>query len=221
MLLNIHIAPGAGIYPRQKLSFSLMIRKLASNYPLLLLLGFNLYFIWYYNRHPDGFKTLLLIYWFQSVAIGFFTFLQLLTTPAEQTTGLITDQNTGKPIGKGCGALFFAVHYGIFHLVYLVFLVVRDGGPIDFLLLKISFFIILVAELMEFIRKRKAISVNKVNQGFAFFLPYLRIIPMHIMIVGAAFLNLSDVTIFLVLKTVADVGMYVLTNALYFQTNKS
>jgi hypothetical protein len=58
-----------------------------------------------------------------------------------------------------------------------------------------------------------------VNQGFAFFLPYLRIIPMHIMIVGAAFLNLSDVTIFLVLKTLADVGMYLLTNSLYFHSS--
>lgn len=217
----MHIEIVEEINSRQKLSFSLMIRKLASNYPLLLLVGFNLYFIWYYNQHREGFKTLLLIYWFQSVMIGFFTFLQLLTTPAEQTTGLITDQNTGKPIGKGCGALFFAVHYGIFHLVYLVFLVMRDGGPIDFLLLKISFFIILVAELMEFIRKRRAISLNKVNQGFTFFLPYLRIIPMHIMIVGAAFLNLSDVTIFLMLKTVADVGMYLLTNRLHFQTSQT
>jgi hypothetical protein len=215
----MHIEIVEEINTRQKLSFRLMIRKLASNYSLLLLVGFNLYFIWYYNQHPDGFKTLLFIYWFQSVMIGFFTFLQLLTTPAEQTTGLITDQNTGKPLAKGCSALFFAVHYGIFHLVYLVFLAVREGGRIDFLLLKISFFIILVAELMEFIRKRRAISVNKVNQGFAFFLPYLRIIPMHIMIVGAAFLNLSDVTIFLVLKTLADVGMYVLTNSLYFHSS--
>jgi hypothetical protein len=198
-----------------------MIRKLASNYSLLLLIGFNLYFIWYYNQHRDGFKTLLLIYWLQSVMIGFFTFLQLLTTPAEQRTDEMTEENSGKKLSAGCGALFFAVHYGTFHLVYLVFLVVKGGRQIDFQLLKISFFIILVAELMEFIRKRRAIMANKLNIGFTFFLPYLRIIPMHIMIVGASFLNLSDVTIFLVLKTIADVGMYLLTNRLYFQPSQS
>ncbi len=196
-----------------------MFRKLASNIPLLMLIAFNLYFIWYYQQNPHGFKTLLLIYWFQSVMIGFFTFVNLLTTPASQKTGTIQFEGSGdKKMSSGCSATFFAFHYGTFHLVYFVFLVVRNDGPVDFMLLKVSIFIIMLAELMEFIRKKQVAKTQPMNEGFIFFLPYLRIIPMHLMILGAAFGKFSDITLFLVLKTIADVVMHLVTNRMYFRT---
>jgi hypothetical protein len=156
--------------------------------------------------------------------IGFFTFLQLLTLPADSRMEVTFDNGGGKVSAKesrGCSALFFAVHYGTFHFVYLIFLVVKSGGKLDFNFLKISFAIILIAEAMDFIKKFRAAKMGKLNTGFIFFLPYLRIIPMHLMIVGAAFSKLSDVTIFLVLKMIADLGMHLLTNAMYFNPKKS
>lgn len=201
-----------------------LMKKISSYWSLLVLIAFNLYFIWYYQQHHDGFKTLLFIYWFQSVMIGFSTFLQLLTLPVEKALEVTIDNGGGTlpaKQGRGCGALFFLVHYGGFHLAYLVFLVIKSGGKLDFAFLKISFAIILIAETMDFIKKYQAAKLGKLNTGFVFLLPYLRIIPMHLMIIGASFSGFSDVTIFLALKMIADVGMHLLTNAMYFSREKS
>ncbi len=202
----------------------LNMKKITSYWSLLVLIAFNLYFIWYYQQHHDGFKTLLFIYWFQSVMIGFFTFLQLLTLPIKDAIEVTIDNSSGTlpaKQGRGCGALFFAVHYGGFHLAYLVAIAVKSGGKIDFNFLKISFGIIILAEAMDFIKKFQAAKLGNLNTGFIFALPYLRIIPMHLMIIGASFSGFSDVTIFLVLKMVADVAMFLLTNAMYTSPSKS
>lgn len=199
------------------------MKKIATFWPLGVLIAFNLYFIWYYQQHHEGFRTLLFIYWFQSVMIGFSTFLQLLTIPVEKSIEVTID-NVGKlpaTQGRGCGALFFLVHYGGFHLAYLVAIIVKSGGSIDINFLKISIGIIFIAELMDFIKKYQAAKIGKLNTGFIFVLPYLRIIPMHLMIIGASFSGFSDVTIFLVLKMIADVAMHLLTNQMYFRSAKS
>jgi len=119
---------------------------------------------------------------------------------------------------RGCNSFFFLFHYGTFHIVYLIMLWVRSEGKVDVGFLKISFFIILIAEFMDFVRKRQATATAPVRAGYIFFLPYLRIVPMHLMLVGASFSGWSDITIFLVLKTIADVAMHLLTNRLYFRS---
>ena len=195
------------------------MKKAAASFSLLLLIGFNVYFIWYYHQHPESFKTLLFLYWLQSAALGLFTFIQLLTVPNDQVEIV---ENNGKPMSqassRGCGSLFFAFHYGIFHLVYLIMIWARVDGKVDVGFLKISFFIILIAEFMEFVRKKQATATTPVQTGYIFFLPYLRIVPMHLMLVGASLSGWSDITLFLVLKTIADVAMHLLTNRLYFRS---
>ncbi len=195
------------------------MKKTSASFSLLLLIGFNLYFIWYYHQHPESFKTLLLLYWLQSAALGLFTFIQLLSVPNNQVEIV---ENNGQPMSvassRGCNSIFFAFHYGLFHLVYLIMLLVKTGGKIDFAFLRISFFIILFSEFMEFVRKKQASNSTPVPAGYIFFLPYLRIVPMHLMLVGASLSGWSDITIFLVLKTIADVAMHLLTNRLYFRS---
>lgn len=181
-------------------------------YPsLLLLIGFNLYLIWYYQAHPQGFKTLLLLYWFQSIMLGFFTFILMMS--------VTFFQGKREPTMKrdGCLPWFFAFHYGTFHLVYLIFLVMRKDGPVDFGLLKITAAIILLSELMDFIRKWNPVHSQPTDTGVLMVLPYLRVVPMHLVILGAAFWAMSHVTIFLVVKTIADIVMYVVTNRIYFR----
>ncbi|WP_416437840.1 DUF6498-containing protein [Phnomibacter sp. MR] len=196
-----------------------MKQLLKNSFGLWLLISFNIYFIWYYRQHPESFKTLLLLYWMQSAAMGLFTFIQLLTVPINQVEIV---ENNGKPMSaassRGCNGFFFLFHYGLFHLVYLIMLLVKTGGKIDFGFLKISFFIILIAEFMDFVRKKQAANTTPVRAGYIFFLPYLRIVPMHLMLVGASLSGWSDITIFLVLKTIADVAMHLLTNRLYFRS---
>ena len=96
------------------------MKRILSNPSILFLIAGNLYCIWYYKKYPEDFATIVWIYWFQSIIIGFFNFLELLT--AKNTIGNITTVNKSpKELSKGCSAFFFLFHYGIFHLVYFIF----------------------------------------------------------------------------------------------------
>ena len=64
---------------------------------------------------------------------------------------------------------------------------------------------------MQFIQHKRFQKDHEVDISKMFFLPYLRIVPMHLMILGPAFLGWEPSTIFLVLKTVADLIMYLIT----------
>ena len=57
-----------------------------------------------------------------------------------------------------------------------------------------------------------------VNIGAMFFLPYARVVPMHLMILMPQFLHISGNAIFLVLKTLADVIMYAVYRNAIFKT---
>jgi hypothetical protein len=67
---------------------------------------------------------------------------------------------------------------------------------------------------MEMLRRRRA-GVTRVDMsGYGFFMPYLRIVPMHLALLGIKFFDWSDATVFLVLKMVADVLGHILTQVL-------
>ncbi len=78
---------------------------------------------------------MMVIYWAQSVIIGIFHFFRILLLRSFSTDGsraTATRPETAE--GKRSTALFFAVHYGLFHLVYATFLflpnirAVAEGG---------------------------------------------------------------------------------------------
>ncbi len=71
---------------------------------------------------------------------------------------------------------------------------------------------------ISFIRNKRLQQSILINYGQLFFMPYLRIIPMHLMILAPAFLGWQASTVFLVLKMLADAGMYLLTVKLYSKT---
>ena len=183
----------------------------------LFLIAINAYCIWYYQNNPGEFNTIVFLYWGQSVLIGLFNFVDILTLkniiPGSMELNDSPVKNTTKT--KGCAASFFAVHYGFFHLAYGVFLLVFTRLKIDFPFLWIGLGAFCLNLIIEFIRHKQWQSTNPVNLGKMFFLPYLRIIPMHLMILGPTFLNWKASTIFLVLKTAADVIMYLLTSPIH------
>lgn len=133
-----------------------------------------------------------------------------------------------EPAGKntnsrsGCFPLFFLVHYGIFHLVYLFFLTtIVDIKKIDVTFIEFSSFLILVTCIANFIQNKIRNRTEDVNIGAMFFMPYARVIPMHIIILLPLFFNIRTGAIFLVLKMLADVIMYlVYTNAVFKPVKK-
>lgn len=183
-----------------------MFRRLYTDPSFLLLVAINIYCIIYYHNNPSEFATIVWLYWFQSVLIGIFNFFDMLTVSHPD---LATDQ-TGKPVSKGCMSFFFLVHYNGFHFVYAIFILAMIRGHVDFLFLLIGVAAFGFNLIMQFIQHKRMQKTMIADMRTMMFLPYLRIVPMHLMILGPAFLHWGQSDIFLVLKTIADVLMYII-----------
>jgi hypothetical protein len=118
---------------------------------------------------------------------------------------------------KGFFASFFAIHYGIFHVVYLVFLIVGIFIPMfgsgmpewkEVGFVSVLFF---ANHLFSFVFNQQRDS-HKQNIGTVMMYPYARILPMHLTIIVGAFVN--ALPLFLILKALADAGMHVFEHAL-------
>ena len=113
----------------------------------------------------------------------------------------------------------FLLHYGFFHLVYFFFIfkmVIDLPGAVDFkmfLLLLLALAGNTVLSTMSDVRQDNA---AKESPGI-FFQPYLRIFPMHLLIIyGFNTSSIENVNkallLFIVLKTVADLLMHIVVN---------
>lgn len=183
----------------------------------------NVFIIMYYYEYPGGFKTYLWIFWLQSVVLGLFNFMHLLTLGKSATGNMSFNNKQVKQGSMGCVSFFFLFHYEFFHLVYAIFLVSSFNamGKLDFSLFKYAALAIFANQIIWFVQakfrqKEHPISIDKV-----FFLPYLRIIPMHLVILIPAFIHVSSIALFLVLKTIMDVAMQVVTTKWYWNSEKN
>ncbi len=108
--------------------------------------------------------------------------------------------------------VFFSVHYGLFHLVYLIFILVATGGdvgaPLAILACLAGF---LVHHVLALRRNLKSDAEGVPSLKGLMWQPYPRIIPMHAMILtGALFwgdAGPEGLLLFGALKTFADALM--------------
>lgn len=179
------------------------------------LLLWNLFLIYYQLQNPGMFKTILWIYWAQSVLIGLFNFLDIITLQKVVPGSWNEDgKSVSDSRAKGCAAFFFLFHYGFFHLGYIIFIVafVKAPGQFDFNFFALSVVIFFMSLVVNFIRRKTTYARVPGNIGTMFILPYLRIIPMHLTILLPAFLGVSALSVFIWLKTAADVLFYIIAN---------
>lgn len=201
-------------------------KKVAIDPSFWILLIVNCYLVYKYEKNPDIFSTLVWLYWSQSIIYGFFTFLTIRTTPEPEIKASERNvaESEGKPGGKitssDATAWFFVFHYGFFHLVYFVFLLtLTKMNLFDWQFFKYCLAIFFIGQLANFIQHKLKKQKAPVDFGRLLAIPYLRIIPMHLCILVPAFLNVASLTVFLVLKVVADAVMYVATNSNYQKNN--
>lgn len=185
----------------------------------------------------DGISAneVLWIYWSQSVIIGIFNFIKMITLKDFSTEGFKQGNRQMLPTRATAisSAIFFLFHYGFFHLIYAVFLGVfpiisnsnvSSSGSMYFLLSTGMFFI---SYLIEFINSRKEQTDELPNIGAIMFAPYARIIPMHLTIIFGGFIgaagsffstntNVAVITLFIGIKTVVDL----ITHAIDFKKLK-
>ena len=191
------------------------MKKLSSKGPILkdpefwFTLVYNLIiFILYKEGKVDPYFVIW-AYYLQSILVG-----------AEYVVGSALYRRKQKDAGldqsNGSFTWFFILHYGLFHLVYFVFLTVMSGkssdivGLIQYVKLTIGY---LFVNLIVYAFTFQAKSIENIKQPNGF-LPYLRIIPIHLFIIlgiqsdGILF---SGFLLFMGLKAVSDLILYGLT----------
>jgi hypothetical protein len=101
------------------------------------------------------------------------------------------------------------MHYGFFHLIYLIFLLPKAVNAASSLGVQVMVVVFFLNHLYSFFHNRKKDESCVPNIGTLMFLPYARIIPMHLTIILGAAIGSAGLVFFLILKTVADMIMHV------------
>jgi hypothetical protein len=163
--------------------------------------------------------SLMLLYWAQSVVIGIANFFRILSLDKFSTENFTVNGQAVEPTPqlKRRTAGFFAVHYGVFHVVYLGFIVgFGRGAPIWSGWLALCTALFALNHLWSYRRNRELDRQGTPNIGALMFMPYGRIVPMHAIILSGALFAPTGigVVIFAVLKTAADVAMHIVEHAL-------
>ncbi len=162
------------------------------------------------------------IYWGQSVIIGITNVFRMLSLKDFTTEGLTMngDPVPETPPSKFYVASFFALHYGFFHFVYAIFL----WQEMPLTLLSADHSIFMMVCVASFVAAHSYSLMHnfagdfkhrKPNLGTLMFYPYLRIIPMHLTIITGDFLWGRGIVLFMLLKTLADVGMHMVERHLF------
>lgn len=156
--------------------------------------------------------SLMLIYWSQSVVIGIANVFRMLALERFSTENFTIN---GKPVDptpatKWRVAGFFALHYGIFHFVYLEFLATNFRHEQPFTR---GFWVCVAAfalnHLWSFHYNRQLDHQGAPNIGTLMMTPYVRIVPMHLTFIFGGITG-GSLLLFGALKTVADVIMHVI-----------
>jgi len=179
---------------------------------------------------------LLWPYWIQSLIIGWYARQRILKLDAFCTEGMRVNGRRveATPATARQTANFFALHFGGFHVVYLIFLValtsttdaagnimvtnestgVRSEVHIGHVhALDFFAYAVLAFGYWRTHRASHAEHVafdlgNRPKLGTLMMLPYARVLPMHLAIILAVAVGSGAIGLFVLLKTVADVVMH-------------
>jgi hypothetical protein len=157
----------------------------------------------------------LWIYWGQSLIIGYFNWRRMQTLDNFSTEGLRMNNRAVEPTRKTQKQIahFFVLHYGGFHIIYLVF-IAMETARVDALYILVALVCVIAFYFNHRLSFQNTVALDRQrvpNIGTMMFSVYPRIIPMHLLIVfGGAVAGGSMIAlvIFLILKTLADVAMH-------------
>lgn len=190
-----------------------------------LLLIINVTTIYFAVREQWSIHQLMWIYWFQSIIIGIFHFIRIISLKHFSTEGVRINDMPVEPTRATqlYIAFFFALHYGIFHFAYLLFLIFPtiEGAVIDVPRAGVASVVSMTAiaiatasffanHLFSFLYNRAEDKQKTYNIGTLMFFPYARVFPMHfVILIGSyAVQNTNTLVLFLILRMAADLIMH-------------
>ena len=161
-------------------------------------------------------RSMLLIYWIQSVIIVACSVARILILQRFSTRGVSFDGQkavesaaTRRKAASGCALLF-----GIFHAVYLAFIFAfppapQFGDPMAYVLAGLVF---ALNHLYSLRRNAAKDAAGRPNIGTLMLMPLPRILPMHLLMgTGLAFTSsVFSIVLFGLLKTAADGLMHLI-----------
>ncbi|MCF8056689.1 MAG: DUF6498-containing protein [Desulfocapsa sp.] len=213
------------IDPQTKQELKELLGELGPDTPILLIS--NLTVIVLAMVQGWSILPLLWVYWWQNVIIGFFNWRRIKQLKNFSTEGFKIDGSTGKPTEKTKmdTALFFLLHYGVFQLFYLVFIITLaervEYGV--FLSATVGIAIFFFNHFFSYRYNLKKDLASIPNIGTLMFFPYLRVIPMHLVIfigLWAGRGSRIELFFFLLLKTGVDLLMHVVQHVDWSETKK-
>ena len=187
------------------------------------LIVLNLFFIYEYKDDPRQYTSIIWLYWCQSVLIGVFNFFDMITLKNVDVSNMtFNGQPATAKEAKGCLPWFFLFHYGIFHLVYLVFLFADFRlSDTNFSYLKLALGAVLLQQVIHFTQNKIKYAHQSGNIGAMFFTPYLRIVPMHLTILLPKILGWTPALTFLILKMAFDILGQLITTRYYWRKEQT
>lgn len=162
--------------------------------------------------------SLMMVYWAQSVIIGIINVIRILSLDRFSTKDFRIDGRLAEPTPavKRQTALFFAIFYFGCHALYFVFVyahIIR-AAPLVWQWLWACVAAFAVNHLWSFLYNLRLDRQGTTNVGTLMFTPFLRIVPMHLVIIfGSLFAPGTSLVIFGALKTLADVLMHFVEHA--------
>ena len=162
-------------------------------------------------------SSIMILYWFENVIIGFFNVLKM--SKAEGTKPRTKLYSGSKPVTiaqKSGSILFFIVHFGMFTFGHGVFVFAFFGRELPAFSTLLPAALCLVAShgisyAYNFIRNEE---YKRIAFQDLFFQPYKRILIMHITIVVGAFMafKFEQPTLFLVLLIVLKIAVDIISH---------
>ena len=181
-----------------------------------MILVFNVAIFVSYYLDATSASTIVIFYYMQSVFIGIQYFVRLLNLAR-----IGRDPETGK--GQYGVAFFFLFHYGMFHAVYFVFLLGMMAdipGRVDFDIVRWVIVALIGNTILSTISDIKRDREEPKVAGVVMFQPYLRVVPMHLLIIFG-FNSENSIEwafmLFVGLKTIADMIMHIVVNKTYLK----
>jgi hypothetical protein len=191
-----------------------MVAEASEDSSVLVLIAANLIALAIAYWTGMNLRELMLVYWIQSVIIGVCSAIRILNLERFSTENLEMNNQPvpEEPASKRKVAGFFVLHYGFFHFGYLLFLSFDrapepGGSAAGYLLCALVFAANHGYSLLQNVRRD---ALGRPNLGTLMFLPYARIVPMHVTILagGSLYGGAHAFALFGLLKIIADAVMH-------------